>query len=120
MVDFEKMKEDRSKWREEWRSRRQNGKGHIWTGVFILLIGIAALLRTSLDFPHWVFSWQMLLIGLGLFIGLRHNFRGIAWLILLLVGGVFLADELNPDVNMRRYTWPFILIILGLFFIFSP
>ena len=121
MVDFEKMKENRRKWREEWRTRRPSGRAHIWTGIFILLIGVVALLKASLlDVPDWVFSWEMLLIALGLFIGLRHRFRGIAWLIMMLVGGVFLIDEVYPDVEMRRYTWPLVLIIIGLFFILRP
>jgi predicted membrane protein len=96
-------------------------KGRIWTGVFILLIGIVALLKAALvPLPYWFFSWPMFLIALGVFIGIRHGFRGISWLILMLIGGAFLADNIYPDIEMRRYTWPAVLIVLGLFFIFRP
>lgn len=100
---------------------RKHGSNHIWTGLFLLLIGVAALIRVNNpDFPEWIFSWQMLLIALGLFLGFRHNFRGPAWFILLLVGSVFLYAELNPDVAIRRYIVPVILIAIGMFLIFRP
>lgn len=96
-------------------------KGSIWTGVFIVVIGIAALLKASMTgFPNWLFSWQVFLIALGVFIGVRHNFRGVAWFIMMLVGGVFLFDHLNPDISMRRYIWPLALIVVGMFFILRP
>jgi predicted membrane protein len=137
MTDFndfreqkEKWREEKRKWKEDFRSRirERHGysstgytKGRVWTGVFILLIGIAALLKAaSVPLPYWAFSWHMILIALGIFIGIRHGFRGISWLILMLIGGAFLADRMYPDMEMRRYTWPVMLIVLGLFFIFRP
>jgi predicted membrane protein len=39
---------------------------------------------------------------------------------MMLVGGVFLYEHLNPDIEMRRYMWPLALIIVGLFFIVRP
>lgn len=128
----EQRREERRKRREErWNERC--GPGHegqfgiinsrsssIWTGVFILAIGIVALLRSTVEgFPDWVFSWQMLLIGFGLFIGLRHNFRGGAWLVLLLIGGIFLARDIYPQFSFGRI-WPVVLIVLGLFIILRP
>jgi predicted membrane protein len=128
----EQRREERKKTREErWKERC--GPGHqgefglistrrssILTGVFILIIGLAALLKTTYEgFPDWVFSWQMLLIAFGVFIGVRHNFRGGAWLVLLVVGGVFLAREIYPEMSFRRI-WPFVLIAVGLFIILRP
>jgi hypothetical protein len=95
--------------------------GSIWTGVFIILIGIAALIKATVtDLPTWVFSWQMFLIVLGFFIGIRHGFRGPAWLILMLVGGAFLVTEINPDITIRRYIWPMALIVTGIFLVLRP
>ena len=91
------------------------------TGVFILIIGVAALLKATLtDFPDWLFSWQMLMIVFGLFIGLRHNFRGPSWLILILIGGIFLVNEIYPEISFRRYMWPVAIIVVGLFIILRP
>ena len=131
MSDFESRREQRRRMREEWKSNFRDRQGYMmagvhtrgskWTGVFILLIGVVLLLKAALiPLPYWFFSWPMFLIALGVFIGLRHGFRGITWLILMLIGGAFLADHIYPDIYMRRYTWPLVLIILGIFFIFRP
>ena len=128
----EQRKQERQQRREARRRRWMEKQNHefgvihgrhsgIWTGLFILLIGVAALLKASLtDFPDWVFSWQMLLVALGMFIGVRHNFRGVAWFILMLVGGIFLLNDIYPEFSLRRYIWPFALIAVGLFIISRP
>ena len=127
----EQRREERLKRREERRQRWANGaqgqfgiisgrNNNVLTGVFILLIGIVALMRATIpDFPNWVFSWQMMLIAFGLFIGIRHNFRGGAWLVLLVVGGVFLFRDIFPEYSFR-HIWPVVLIVLGLFIIMRP
>jgi predicted membrane protein len=134
MNDFENRREERRREREEARRmirerwdrgykgyHAAHAKGSIWTGIFILLIGVAALLKASMtNLPDWVFSWQTFLIALGFFIGIRHGFRGAAWFILMLIGGISLFDHLNPDISLRRYIWPMALIIIGVFFIFRP
>ncbi|MEO8582368.1 MAG: hypothetical protein ABI415_01155, partial [Flavitalea sp.] len=56
----------------------------------------------------------------ALFIGIKHRFRDISWIILMLVGFAFLADIVYPGMNLRQYAVPAILIILGLLFIFRP
>ena len=114
--------------RRRWRDRKHHEFGvihsrhsGIWTGLFILLIGVVALLRASIpNFPDWVFSWQMLLVALGMFIGVRHNFRGVAWFILMLIGGIFLLNDIYPEFSLRRYIWPFALIAVGMFIITRP
>jgi predicted membrane protein len=123
MTDSENFREKRRKWREEWRRNHPqsfDGKGHIWAGVLIVLIGIALLLPLTADVRNWVISWPMLLIVMGLFIGLRHGFRGPAWLILILVGGTFLIEKIDPSISFREYLVPAILISIGLLFIFRP
>lgn len=124
-------RDERRQYREErrqyWEERRMNymhegsRHSHVWTGLFIILIGIAALLRASIpDFPEWIFSWKMLLIAIGLFIGFKHNFRGAAWFILIMVGGAFLLRDLFPELAIRQYIWPVILIGVGMLIIMRP
>ncbi len=123
MTEFEnKIEHAANRMERRWEGHRAcSGSGRIWTGLFILIVGVAALLKTfALPVPNWLFSWQMLLITLGLFIGLRHKFRGGAWFILILVGGVFLLDDFFPNLIDSRYIWPIALITLGLFLIFNP
>lgn len=99
----------------------QGSGGRMWTGVFILLIGIALLLNSLYpSLPDWIFSWQMILIALGLFIGIRHQFRGGAWLVLLLIGSVFLLDDFFPALIESRFIWPLAFIVVGLFLVIRP
>jgi len=116
----ERWERRRERW-EQRMERRQNGHGHIWTGVFIVIIGIAALVKASVtDLPDWVFSWQTFMILLGFFIGIKHGFKGSAWFILILIGGAFLVRDFYPDWEIRRYIWPVALIVVGAFLILRP
>ena len=99
----------------------EHSNNNIITGAFLLLAGAGVLLKNmDTGIPDWVFSWEVLLIGVGVFLGLRHNFRGPLWFILILIGGLSLQDHLMPDLNLKQYTWPAILIVLGLYFIVRP
>ena len=114
------MKWMQEKWSDKDYQARYR-KSSIWTGVFIMLVGIAALIKAAVPgIPTWVFSWPTFLIALGFFIGIRHNFRGVAWFILIMVGLVFVYDRINPEISMRPYAWPLALIIMGFFFIIRP
>lgn len=107
--------------REERRARRNDPSGRIWTGIFILLVGLAALLKAMMfPIPGWVFSWPMFLVALGMFLGFRHGFRGGAWFVLIIIGSVFLLDDFFPDLIMRRYLWPIALIVVGVFMVIRP
>jgi predicted membrane protein len=100
---------------------KKQGRGHIWAGFFLLAIGGVLLARAlGVLFPNWLFTWPMILVAVGLFIGLRHSFRGPAWLILILIGGAFLADQAIPGVSLRAYILPFLIIAFGIMFILRP
>lgn len=102
-------------------NRRRSERGRIWVGIFLLIAGGLFLARAGgVLFPGWFFTWPVLLIGIGLFSGFRHGFRGIGWLFPLAVGAVFLADNLSTDINLRPYLWPIILITAGAFILFRP
>lgn len=123
MNELENRIEERYRRRGPCRERRGfSASGRRWTGTFLLLIGAAALLKSYFipTLPAWLFSWQMLLIILGLFIGIRHNFRGGAWFMLMLIGGAFLIHQFYPHIIGQRAIWPVALIVLGFFLIFKP
>jgi predicted membrane protein len=123
MEERDRRQEFKMRWEqrcEEMRQRRAERRqrygryGHIWTGAFIFIIGAAALVKASVtDLPDWVFSWQSFLILLGLFIGIKHGFKGGAWFIIMLVGGAFLIRDVYPDLEIRRYIFPAVLIVIG-------
>jgi hypothetical protein len=108
---------------ERWGDHeRRRGKGRVWAGLFLLIIGGLLLLRTAnlMFFPAWFFTWPVLVIALGLFSGIKHRFRGPLWIILIIIGSFSLADHIDPSLNMDRYNWPIILIAVGLVFILRP
>lgn len=108
--------------RREWRRSRRNYQGNrVFTGVFLLVAGAVLFLQNfNTGLPGWLFTWQMFLIGLGIFLGLRHNFKGPAWFILILIGAFSLQDEVFPDISLKQFTWPVILAVLGVYFILRP
>lgn len=124
MTDFENRNEERKnqwKMRMERRMERKHGNGHIWTGVLLLLVGGVALAKSmGADIPGWLFSWQMLLIVIGLSIGLKKGFTGGGWFMPVLIGGLFLANEYYWHGEMNRHLWPIILIVIGAMFLFKP
>lgn len=121
MRDFKEFKERQKRRCEERVDRHQSKHGHIWTGVFILLIGVAAMVRVTVpDLPPLLFSWQTFLIALGIFIGLKHNFHGGSWFLLILIGTGFLIRDVYPDLAIRRYIWPMVFIVIGAFIIIRP
>jgi len=110
--------------RNERPARRQGGmanSGNLWGGLVLVLIGAVLLLRQlDFDIPNWIFSWEMILIALGLFLGARENFKPGSWLVLLIIGGAFLADDFVPNLDIRKFIWPALLIGVGLFMILRP
>jgi predicted membrane protein len=101
--------------------RFNNRPGRLWAGLFLLLIGGVLLLdQMGFPLPDWLFSWHVLLIAVGLFLGLRHNFRGGAWLILILVGGCFVIQDFYPNAELRRFIAPCVLIFIGFIIMFRP
>ena len=121
----DERREERREWRQErrehWEGRMDRGQGHVWTGLFLLAIGGIALLKSfGFPVPAWLFSWQMLLIGIGLFIGLRKGFRDGGWFVPIIIGGAFLANEYLLNGELRKHMWPLILIIVGAIFVLRP
>ena len=105
----------------EMRRRRPGGSGGLWAGLFLLLVGGVLLLdQLGFPLPDYLFNWHVLLIVIGLFLALRHNFRGGAWLILIAIGGVYMIQDYYPNIELHRFIWPGVLILAGLMFILRP
>jgi predicted membrane protein len=95
--------------------------GRIWTGLFLVGVGGVLILdQMGFPLPDWLFSWHFFLIALGLFIGFRHNFRGGAWFILIIVGAAFELQDYYPYIQLHRFIFPGILVLIGLAFVLNP
>ena len=83
-------------------------------GLFFILIGIGYLLkRLNVGLPEWLFGWETILILIGLYLGISNRFRDHTWAILIVLGLVFLLDDLLPDLSIRRLIWPIGMIVVG-------
>lgn len=100
---------------------KANRNKSIYTGVIILVIGVIWLLRRlGVYLPHWVFSWEMLLIAIGVMVGIDNKFRNPSSYILIIIGGVFLIDDLFMiPFHIMEIFWPLLVIGIGLTIIFQ-
>ncbi len=115
--DQKKIMED---W-QDWHNYRHPPAGRILGGI--VLVGIGAVLfleKMGYFIPGWILTWKMLLIAIGIYVGARHLFRGFGWLIPILIGLLFLADDFIPGFSIRPFIWPIVIVIIGLFMIFRP
>ncbi|HXD79168.1 MAG TPA: LiaF domain-containing protein [Puia sp.] len=95
--------------------------GRTWAGLFLVGVGAVLVLdQMGFPLPDWLFNWHAFLIALGLFVGFRHGFRGGLWLILILVGVAFQFQDYYPQIDLHRYIFPGIVILVGIIFILNP
>ncbi len=95
------------------------GRGHVWASFFLIILGSLLLMRAGgVLLPEWFFT--VLLIAIGIFIGLKHQFRNGGWIIPILIGSIFLIDRELTTVNLRPFIAPIIIITVGIFFILRP
>jgi hypothetical protein len=96
---------------------KQSHNGRTMAGLIILVIG-GMLLINQLDLffiPHWLFSWPMWLIGYGLYMGAKYNFRKPVWAVLIFIGTAFLFTENVEDAG--RIIWPIGIIGAGIWMV---
>lgn len=100
-------------------AKQSKQSGRVLGGMLIVLIGLALLMRKTdlIEFPYWIFSWKMILIVVGIFIGLKSSFRNNAWFIFVGIGTFFLLDDIMPWFNFRSYFIPIAIIFAGIFVI---
>ncbi len=86
-------------------------------GVILVIVGLFLVLRNTGFLPnfmeHIIFSWPMLLIGIGLVITIGSSGGKTSGIIVMAVGAFFLIPHIfmeTFDVNMF---WPAIFIVIG-------
>lgn len=93
----------------------------ILPGIFLVIIGALFLSRKAgVDYPGWIFTWPMLLIGISLFVGSAQRFKPGGWMVMALFGAIFLIEKIDGSFFLRPYLWPLAIIAVGLFIIFKP
>jgi len=98
----------------EKQKNQNNYDGAVATGTVIILLGLVWLLRRlDVAIPYWVSSWQMLLIGIGLLLGIGNRFRNTASYVLIGIGSFFLLTD-YMSYPAREFIWPVAIILVGL------
>ncbi|HCP93788.1 MAG TPA: hypothetical protein DIU05_07125 [Bacteroidetes bacterium] len=106
---------------EQWKRYEHSPIGKALGGIILVAVGATLMARQmGVIFPEWLFSWPVLLIVIGIYVGARHMFRNPGWVVLVGVGSVFLFDQIYVDVNITTFFWPMFIIAVGLFMIFKP
>jgi len=102
---------------------RQHHDHRLWLGVGIILLGLVLLGNNlhflSYDLRRYLFTWEVILMCLGLvFIFGRGKLS--TGIILLVIGGAFyMKNVLNIiDFNFWQVFWPAMLILAGVMIIF--
>lgn len=94
----------------------------VWIGIIFLVFGVGFFLQQAnvLDFSSVLSIWWpliLIIIGVVQLVSRTHT-SSISGLLFILVGGLFLANQL-VDVNLVTYLWPLILVFIGFVFLFS-
>lgn len=99
----------------------KNQDGPKWTGIILILVGLAFLLKNVIpELARWLFRWEMILITIGIIVGIRHQFRGAGWFVMVAIGGISMLDVILPVFNKPQFTWATIAIVTGLYLILKP
>ena len=97
------------------------GRKRMYFGIFLILIGLIWIAKRLDMIPDRVddvlISWQMLLVGIGVFSLLGGN--RTSGTILIIIGGFFMIPELlNVPYEIRRIGWPLLIVGIGLIMLF--
>jgi predicted membrane protein len=66
-----------------------------------------------------LFSWPAILLMVGLITGARHNFKNTGSIIMIVIGAIFLVDDIFPAVDISHFFFPLMLMGIGFWIIFG-
>lgn len=97
----------------------KNNRSSNIVGFIILFLGVSILFK-NLDMgiliPSWMFSWEMILIIIGLVIGINSKFEKKSAIVLIAIGGLFLLKDML-GLEIGRFLIPVAAIVLGFYLI---
>jgi hypothetical protein len=100
---------------------RPEKRRFILTGLLLLVFGGLLIAdRAGNQFPDWFISWETILIVVGVYIGEKHRFRNLSFLVPIAIGVIFLVNDYYPDLSIKYYVGPVILILVGMGLILRP
>jgi predicted membrane protein len=104
---------------KNWEKNRKRGK--LIGGLLIVAAGSLYLAKEmGVILPAWIFSWQMLLIALGVFIAVKHACKRFSWFVFVTIGTLFLLRDYYAQFDFTNYILPVLVILAGLTIMFRP
>lgn len=101
-----------------WKKNQRRGK--IVAGILVVLFGSLFLINEmGFHLPRWIFGWEMILIGIGVVMVVKHKFKKMSAYLLILIGFTFLMKDFYPTLVNVRILWPIVIIVFGLSLIFK-
>lgn len=100
--------------------KNQSKRGPL--GIFLIAAGLLLLLANLDILPYAVsdvlFSWPMILVGIGLFNLIKREYTTAV--ILISIGTFFILPDIFYDLNPRDFFkfWPLLIIVAGASFVF--
>ena len=88
-------------------------------GTIIILVGLALLFKNlnfGYLFPDWLFSWEIILIIIGLVIGVNSKFEKKSSIILIAIGVIFILKDIM-HIPFGKVMLPLIAVGIGVFLI---
>lgn len=101
------------------KSTYKNNKSK-FIGTGIILIGLLLFAKQlGLFFISWDLLWPVILIIAGLINYFKFDKKKPGWLIPVLIGSLFLLENIDPAFSFSKYTWPAVVISIGLWTLFG-
>jgi hypothetical protein len=87
--------------------------GRVMGGLVLVIAGgLLAAYKAGADLPYWLFTWPMIIVAAGIFVGARSGFRDWGWLFPVAIGVIFLLHESFEGYSWHNL-WPVIIIVAG-------
>ncbi len=93
---------------------RGKSRGKLVAGILVLLFGLVYLLyELGVEIPRWIISWEIIFIGIGIVILIRHKFQKMLGYIFVAIGVLSKVHDFYPHLFNWRIIWPIIIIMAG-------
>lgn len=103
---------------ENLTNNNRHIQSKILTGVFVIFFGVMYFLsKSDYNIPHWILSWESILIAAGFVTLFKHNFRHFFGYIMLVLGGLFMINEFRPNTIDGNLFIPIFVILIGVMII---
>lgn len=87
-------------------------------GTILVIAGTLMFGRNlGLNIPYWLTSWPLLVIMIGVISGIKHRFTKPGAYIMILIGSIFLLNDIIPGFQLHEVIFPIAITTLGIFLI---